>query len=170
LRYPRAGGAVCARRAATIPPCRGGHPLQEEYHTIPCFVKILEIHDFNIPEDSDDDQLDSHNSDSSGDDGYPGYDPSCGMLQSCKWVLCLIRDHSPMGEPWPSLPSQGGGMAWPLMMRSRGEGCPWHASRIGNPLHGQVAWMMSQSYGASGRCARHWVQEHARWPSNHWVM
>jgi hypothetical protein len=60
------------------------------------FFKILEMHDFKVLENFDDDQPKSHDSDSSGDDGYPGYDPSHRMLQP--WPQAT-RQWESLGHP-----------------------------------------------------------------------
>jgi hypothetical protein len=65
------------------------------------FIRILEIHDFNLPSDSE------GSSSSEGDfdeEDYPRNNPDRGFLQP-----------SSAGDPWLSLPSMcvwGGGDSW----------------------------------------------------------
>jgi hypothetical protein len=78
------------------------------------FIKILEIRDFNLPSNSEGES--SSGGDSSEED-YLGFDPGCGLLQPWPRVYRLASGSSPVGDPWPSLPSargEGGSRWWPV--------------------------------------------------------
>jgi hypothetical protein len=49
------------------------------------FIRVLEVHDYSIPEDSDDDP--SESSDDSGGDGIPGPQPSLGSSLFPWWRI-----------------------------------------------------------------------------------
>jgi hypothetical protein len=72
-------------------------------------VKVLEVHDFTPPSDSDNSSSDSSEP---GDDGYPGYDFGRGRLRPWPRIFQLAGESSSSGEPWPSLPRAGGGANW----------------------------------------------------------
>jgi hypothetical protein len=69
------------------------------------FIRILEIHDFNIPSNSESDS--SSEGDSSGED-YPDYNTGRGMLQPWPQVYHIATGSAPTGDLWPSLPMVGG--------------------------------------------------------------
>jgi hypothetical protein len=71
---------------------------------------VIEIHDFTIPDDSDDDI--SESSDDSGRDGYPVLQPSLRIYR-------LVGDSSPVGEAWPRFLTSGVGMAFASKPRRR---------------------------------------------------
>jgi hypothetical protein len=73
------------------------------------FIRLLEVHDFNLPSDCSGDDYRLPSSDSSDED-YPGYDPGRGILNPCPKVSRLATGSSPTGEFWPSLPTAGGGV------------------------------------------------------------
>jgi hypothetical protein len=73
------------------------------------FIKVLEVHDFSIPDDSGDEH--SGSDPSEGDDFHPG----CGLSQPWPKVFHLAGDSSSSGDAWPSLPTQGGGVSWTAM-------------------------------------------------------
>ncbi|OEL16658.1 hypothetical protein BAE44_0022323, partial [Dichanthelium oligosanthes] len=72
-------------------------------------IRLLEIHDFNLPSDSDDSQ---GSSGSSGADGLP----RAGTTHLTPWpkIYNLAGGPSSSREPWPSLPRTGGGVSWSL--------------------------------------------------------
>jgi hypothetical protein len=70
------------------------------------FIHIVEVHDFDLPESSDDDGR-PPSSDSS-DDKYPGFDNGRGNLWSWPKVSQFISDNGSTSSSWPSLPSVGG--------------------------------------------------------------
>jgi hypothetical protein len=70
-------------------------------------IRTIEVHGFNPPESSDDDDGRSPSSDSSEED-YPGYDPGRGSSQLWPRVSRSATGISSAGELWPSLPSVGG--------------------------------------------------------------
>jgi hypothetical protein len=78
------------------------------------FIQVLEVHDYTILDDSDDDP--SGSSDDSGGDGLPIPLASSSL---CPWP-CIYRVAddwvSPSGEAWPSLPNHGGGIAWSMSL------------------------------------------------------
>jgi hypothetical protein len=76
------------------------------------FIKIIEIHDFSPPVDSDDDSSDPR-SDSDGD-GLPGSGGSGDILQLPR-IYRLAEDTSPARVPWPSLPRSGGDVSGSLL-------------------------------------------------------
>jgi hypothetical protein len=77
------------------------------------FIRILEIHDFNLPNDS---EGDSTSGGDSSEEDYLGYDPGRGLLQPWPRVYRPTSRSSPAWDPWPSLPSAGGGASWHVMV------------------------------------------------------
>jgi hypothetical protein len=68
------------------------------------FVHVLEVHDFSIPKDSDDDRPEQSSSSDDGDDGYPGHYASHGLLWPWPRIFRLAGDANDSGQPLPSLP------------------------------------------------------------------
>ncbi|OEL17342.1 hypothetical protein BAE44_0021639 [Dichanthelium oligosanthes] len=96
--------ALLPTPAATTARDVGSSPAPPQFSVV---VRILEIHDFNLPSDSDD----SHGSSgSSGADGLP----QAGTIHLAPWpkIYNLAGGPSSSGEPWPSLPRTGGGVSW----------------------------------------------------------
>ncbi|OEL22976.1 hypothetical protein BAE44_0016005, partial [Dichanthelium oligosanthes] len=73
-------------------------------------VRILELHDFSLPSDSDDSP---RSSGSSGADGLPTAEP--GRSQPWPRIYRGAEGPSSTGEPRPSLPTSGGGTSWPSL-------------------------------------------------------
>jgi hypothetical protein len=73
-------------------------------------IRVIEVHDFTIPPNSDDDVLES--SDDSVGNGILGPEPSLSTsLRPWMKTYRLANDLAPLGEVWSSLPSHGGGIA-----------------------------------------------------------
>jgi hypothetical protein len=73
------------------------------------FVRLLEVHDFNLPSGCSGDDYRLPSNDSSDED-YPGYDPGRGILNPCPKVSRLATGSSPTGDFWLSLPTASGGV------------------------------------------------------------
>jgi hypothetical protein len=88
------------------------------------FIRVLEVHDYTILEDSDDDP--SEFSDDSVSDGLPRLQASLrSFLLSWPKINWVTDDLVlPSGEPWSTLPSHGGGVASTLSPLV--EACPSH--------------------------------------------
>jgi hypothetical protein len=94
------------------------------------FIRVLEVHDFSLPEDSADDDGNSSSS-SKGGNGLPPSHPSSSWLGPWLWVYRLTRSTDVEGKHIPSLPHHGGGIDW-LRPSSRAQatgGCS-----VGPPL------------------------------------
>jgi hypothetical protein len=94
--------------------------IHSRYYTLRfcAFIRVLEFHDYMIPEDSDNNHFNSN--DNSSTDSLPGSEPSSGS-SLCPWprIYRVAGDRvSPSGEPWPSLPGHGGGVASALASAS----------------------------------------------------
>jgi hypothetical protein len=74
------------------------------------FIQVLEVHDYTIEEESDDDPSDS--SGNSDCDGNPR--PLTGSsLRPWPRIYRVVGDRVlPYDDLWPSLPNHGGGVAW----------------------------------------------------------
>jgi hypothetical protein len=83
-------------------------------------IWVLEVIDFSLPEESDDDQQHSSNSSNDGDDGYPGYDAGPGLLRPWPKICRLMGDTDGNGNQLPSLTLHGGGARWPTVRDSLG--------------------------------------------------
>jgi hypothetical protein len=68
------------------------------------FVHIVEVHDFNLLESSDNDDRRPPSSDSS-DDEYPGFDHGQGNLRPWPKVSRFVSDNGSTSSSWPLLPS-----------------------------------------------------------------
>jgi hypothetical protein len=88
------------------------------------FIRVLEVHDYTIREDSDDDP--SEFSDDSVSDGLPRLQASLrSFLLPWPKINWVTDDRVlPSGEPWSTLPSHGGGVASTLSPLV--EACPSH--------------------------------------------
>jgi hypothetical protein len=73
------------------------------------FIRILEVHDFNPPNSSEED---GEPSDEDSSEEYPGYVPGPGILRPWPRVCMLIANVGPSGDPWPALPTAGRGVVW----------------------------------------------------------
>jgi hypothetical protein len=102
----------------TLPQSLRGNSFRARHTQVSSVHEVIEIHDFTIPDDSDDDI--SESSDDSGGDGYPVLQPSLStLLQPWPRIYRLVGDSSPVGEAWPRFLTSGVGMAFASKPRRR---------------------------------------------------
>jgi hypothetical protein len=79
---------------------------------------VLEVHDFNIPDDANDHSGGSDSTDGGGD-GYQGYNAGPGILQPWPRIYRFVGESDMAGNPLSRLSEHSGRARWPMANSQR---------------------------------------------------